>query len=321
MIRQQRNYGFSSIKSQNGDVKANILVLLAFALLAFLVWQYNQNTTADEDQVTDPLTMDDSQASEDKQEGIIDPLQQKTLEELENINFQNTEEMLDQQIAEQNQLGSPEDRLIELDESDDLVREEVAGLSSEKTWLTWLATSQAIRKFVQFMENISRGNVPHKYFNFLAPAGHFKVTELENNQYILDPAGYKRYNQLAKTIDSFDAENLVNTYSMVKPYIDTAWDEMKSPRQSFDEVLLTAINQIQAAPAISDDVRLIRPTVMYKFADANLEQLNAVSKQLIRMGPRNTRMIQKKVDEIQRLLIAQEATPEPEYTEQDSTIP
>ncbi len=89
MIRQQRNYGFSSIKSQNGDVKANILVLLAFALLAFLVWQYNQNTTADDDQVTDPLTMDDSQASEDKQEGIIDPLQQKTLEELENINNEN----------------------------------------------------------------------------------------------------------------------------------------------------------------------------------------------------------------------------------------
>jgi hypothetical protein len=40
---------------------------------------------------------------------------------------------------------------------------------------------------------------------------------------------------------------------------------------------------------------------MYKYADPKLERLNAVSKQMIRMGPRNTRIIQKKLDEIELL--------------------
>ncbi len=313
MIRQQYKHRVFSSKKQCGDVRANILVLLGFALLAFLLWQYNQNNADDEQATDQQITMDDSQLNEEKPDGIIDPLEQKTLEELEKIEFENTETLIEQQIAEQNQLGSAEDRLLALDESDYLVREEIVELSNESTWLTWLATSQSIRKFVQFMENISRGKVPHKYFNFLAPSGRFKVKQLANSQYILDPQSYKRYNQFAKTIDSFDAENLVNTYSMLKPYIDTAWSEMKSPGQSFDDVLLKAIRKIQAAPAINDDVRLIRPTVMYKYADANIENLNAVSKQMIRMGPRNTRIIQKKMDEIERLLNALE----PEASEQE----
>jgi len=200
--------------------------------------------------------------------------------------------------------------LIALDESDYLVLEEASELSDTANWQTWLATEQSIRKFVQFMENISRGKVPRKYFNFLAPSGQFKVKELANNQYLLDSQSYKRYNPFANTIDSLDAENLVSTYLILKPYIETAWDEMKQPGQSFDEVVFTAIKQVQTAPAMNQDVRLIRPTVMYKYADAKLENLNAVKKQMIRMGPRNTRIIQKKLDEIELLLNARHAAPE-----------
>ena len=53
MIRQHKKHRFSV--NQCGNATVNILVLLAFALLAFLLWQYNQSNTDDDVQETDPL--------------------------------------------------------------------------------------------------------------------------------------------------------------------------------------------------------------------------------------------------------------------------
>ena len=41
---------------------------------------------------------------------------------------------------------------------------------------------------------------------------------------------------------------------------------------------------------------------MYKFADPQLEELNDIQKQLIRMGPNNTFKIQEKLKQFQRHL-------------------
>jgi hypothetical protein len=46
--------------------------------------------------------------------------------------------------------------------------------------------------------------------------------------------------------------------------------------------------------------------VHYKFADSKLEKLSALDKQMLRMGPDNTRLIQKKMRELVQVLIASE---------------
>ncbi|HEB80283.1 MAG TPA: DUF3014 domain-containing protein, partial [Chromatiales bacterium] len=46
-----------------------------------------------------------------------------------------------------------------------------------------------------------------------------------------------------------------------------------------------------AAPEPSGPVRLVRPSVYYKFADPRLEALPAGQKVLIRMGPGNERRV------------------------------
>ena len=307
MSIQQSKHTCSSIKKQCGDASTMIVLSLAFVLLAFLLWQYNQNKTDDDAQETDLLvTRDATQINQNEPEQIIDSLQQQKIEDLENKQLQQAEDSANEKLAQKNGKTLPENKLLALDESDNIMRETASALSNTQNWKTWLGTQQSIRKFVQLMENVSRGKVPHKYFKFLAPVGQFSVDAMPNNEYLLDPKSYKRYNQFTKTIDSLNAESLVNTYAILKPLMQTAWDEMKAPDQSFDEVVLTAIKQVQTAPAIRDEIRLIRPSVMYKFADTRLEKLNSVSKQMIRMGPRNTRIIQKKLDEIEVLLRARQ---------------
>ena len=51
-------------------------------------------------------------------------------------------------------------------------------------------------------------------------------------------------------------------------------------------------------PVITAPIMLTQPVVMYEFADSKLESLNPVQKQMIRMGPKNTRALQAKIGEV-----------------------
>lgn len=311
MNNKQSQTQFSLLNKQTGDAVVNIVVLLGAAILAFLIWQYFQGDSADEsldsnqaveiDQTrlsnsVDSLTTDNLS----KRQRELLKLKNKTSSQMPNGNGDDVSG-----LSAQNSESSVNSNLPGLDESDQMVRESLSTLSDTSIWRTWLGTAQPVRKFVQFMENLSRGKVPHKYFRFMAPSGRFKVDDGSNDQYVLNAEGYRRYDRITQCIDSLDAGSVVSVYTTLEPLIQAAWSEM-NPDQSannhaFDEILLSAIKKVQTAPAIHDEIRLIRPSVMYKYADPKLERLNAVSKQMIRMGPRNTRIIQKKLDEIETL--------------------
>ena len=59
-----------------------------------------------------------------------------------------------------------------------------------------------------------------------------------------------------------------------------------------------------AAPEIDAPIRLMRPKVLYEFADPDLETRSAGQKILIRMGARNAARVKAKLREIRRELIA-----------------
>jgi hypothetical protein len=63
---------------------------------------------------------------------------------------------------------------------------------------------------------------------------------------------------------------------------------------SFDAVLERAIVQLLETPVVNDPPRVepLSEGIGYGFTDARLEELTAAQKQLLRTGPRNTRIIQ-----------------------------
>jgi hypothetical protein len=66
---------------------------------------------------------------------------------------------------------------------------------------------------------------------------------------------------------------------------------------TLETIIKKAAGEIIATPVVEGQISLIRPSVLYKFADPKLEALNAVQKQMIRMGPENTKIIQNKCRE------------------------
>jgi hypothetical protein len=103
-------------------------------------------------------------------------------------------------------------------------------------------------------------------------------------------------------VGAIDAPGAARLYGLLKPLIEEAYREIGGPERSFDATLTRAIRRLLATP-IADTPAAIEPYgATYRFADEQLEALSQAEKQLVRMGPRNARVVQAKLREIARAL-------------------
>lgn len=63
-------------------------------------------------------------------------------------------------------------------------------------------------------------------------------------------------------------------------------------------MIFIGIGRLLETPDLPQPIKLVRPSVMYKFANPRVERLSAAQKQLIRMGPKNIKVIKEKLSEV-----------------------
>jgi len=80
--------------------------------------------------------------------------------------------------------------------------------------------------------------------------------------------------------------------------------ELGFPGSRFHDRLLEAIDDMLGAPAPAGPVKLVRPKVLYQFADPELENLSAGQKIIVRMGAENAAKVKAKLRELRRELAA-----------------
>ena len=107
-----------------------------------------------------------------------------------------------------------------------------------------------------------------------------------------------------RVLASVDARALVSTYVRAYPLFQKAYRELGYPKGNFNDRLVEAIDDMLAAPEIAAPVALIRPKVLYEFADPDLETRSAGQKVLIRMGAANAAQVKAKLREIRKELLA-----------------
>lgn len=185
-----------------------------------------------------------------------------------------------------------------LDDSDQLIRDGVVSLTRHESINQWLAPEQLIRKFVAFVDNVARGRVAKEPVRALTPEGSFMVRKIDDEHFELDPASYERYNLFTQIVISVDARRAAEFYHLLRPLMQKAYSELGYGDKQFDDVVFQAIGRLLETPVIEGPVRLVRPVVMYRYEDEKLESLSAVQKQMIRMGPANTRLLRSKVSEV-----------------------
>lgn len=183
-----------------------------------------------------------------------------------------------------------------LDESDPIVRDLVRKLTTHPTALAWLAGDNLVRAFVATTQNIAGGVNPSAHVRRLAPSGEFAVIERDGATHI-DPRSYARYDRIADAVASVDPQGAADLYATLKPRLTEAHDALGTGR-SLDQTLEEALVRLLRTPVLNDPVRVVPKGVGYAYADPALENLTPPQKQLMRMGPRNTRIIQDKLREI-----------------------
>jgi len=194
-----------------------------------------------------------------------------------------------------------------LGESDGLYRDQWAKLWSNKQLLSWTETEQLVPKATALVDNFAQGKVVRNLLGVFKPESPFMVDLLlpasgeegSVDIYRLDPASYQRYTPLVNSIVSANTDQLLAFYVRLRPLLQAAYLELGYPGGHIDGVLLKALQNIQAAPVLEGEVRLIRSKVMYQFQDQKLEQRSALDKQLFRLGPENMRALQQKAKELE----------------------
>lgn len=196
-----------------------------------------------------------------------------------------------EQPAAQPVAEKPPYDLPPLEDSDEFMRERIRALSSHSVVAMWLRTNGLVRNLVVVLDNTARGLTPSRHLAALRPAGTFRVVR-QGARTVIDPRNYDRFTAIAEAAASIDAAAAGKLYVNLKPLLQTAYDELGN-QEPIDRALGRAIGGLLQAPIVEGDIEVERGTegIGYVYSDVALEVLTGAQKQLVRMGPANTKTI------------------------------
>ena len=181
-----------------------------------------------------------------------------------------------------------------LDQTDALMRTLVGALSSHPAVAAWLTTNGLIRNFTVVVANIADGETPARQLAPLKPKGAF-VTRTASGATWIDPVSYRRYDAIADAVDGLDARGVARLYATIKPRVDDAYHDLVGAQGDFDQTLEKAITMLLKTPVVDTDVQLITGKMSYAYANPDYEALTEAQRQLLRMGPRNVKIVKAKL--------------------------
>jgi len=191
-------------------------------------------------------------------------------------------------------------------DSDAWLRRQLPVVDPDPRFQAWLAeTGDLLPKLVLLVQEVSQGKVPRRIFAFWAPDEPFQVRAVGDGRYVIDPRSYRRYDALAQVVDAIDVDLAWRLYRRVEPLVDEVFAEYAPQGTRFDDVLLAAVEHLLKTPQPQGEIYLIKPSVMYKYADPALESLSKAQKQLLRMGPVNAMIVKHKLGLLRGHLLQQ----------------
>jgi hypothetical protein len=190
-----------------------------------------------------------------------------------------------------------------LDKSDPMARESLTELMGRQAFSQLVLPEHLVRRIVATVDNLPRPTAARRTMPFKAVPGRFAVAA-SGEAFTLEEANFSRYAPYVRVLASLEAETLARTYARAYPLFQKAYRELGYPDGNFHRRLVEAIDDMLAAPEVDAPVKLMRPKVLYEFADPDLETRSAGQKMLVRMGGKNAALVKKKLREIRAALIA-----------------
>ncbi|MDX1491472.1 MAG: DUF3014 domain-containing protein [Pseudohongiellaceae bacterium] len=192
--------------------------------------------------------------------------------------------------------------LPSLNESDSFLLEQLASFELGSRLLEVVNAEQIARQFVVFVENVSQGSLPQLDYPIKRLSQSMAVREIDDNLYEMEAGSFKRYDAMVSTLVAVDPQAAMALYELAKPLLQEAYAEIGYRNRDFDNAMLGAIDTVINARTAPGPYQLVKPKVMYVYADAEIESMNAVEKQLLRMGPDNAAKLKAALARYKELL-------------------
>jgi hypothetical protein len=128
-------------------------------------------------------------------------------------------------------------------------------------------------------------------------AGQFQIHG-DDQHATIDPANYQRYTPYVQVMQMLDAKQLATMYFHFYPLFQQAYQSLGYPNGYFNDRVVETIDNLLQTPDVKGDIELVRPNVMYQYADPALEGLSAGQKVLVRIGPDNEAIVKGKLREL-----------------------
>lgn len=209
----------------------------------------------------------------------------------------------DENSSVSNEASEVEKPIPELVDSDNRIKQELDIHFPEQKLATQLRLDTIIQRFVVTIDNLTTRNLPAKYRLNKPIKTPFVITERTPDNVYLSNKNYRRYAHQVMLMQSLDSNILVSIYHRYYPLFQEAYEELGYKNRYFNDRLVEVIDHLLDSPEFQNPIKLVRPSVYYKYSDPDVEALSAGQKILIRMGPDNAKSVKEKLRELRSLLI------------------
>jgi hypothetical protein len=189
-----------------------------------------------------------------------------------------------------------------LDDSDPFVAGALSALFGNDALMQLFINEKIIRNIVATIDNLTDKSLPLKILPIKTAEGRF-ITAGSGKNISISPDNAARYARYMRLMDTVDSEQLVLLYLRLYPLFQTAYEELGYPNKYFNDRLIFVIDDLLAAPDITEPVKLAQPLVVYEFADPELEKKSIGQRIMMRIGSAQEARLKAKLREIRQELL------------------
>lgn len=170
---------------------------------------------------------------------------------------------------------------------------------------TLLVPREIIRRLVLNIDSLDRDPAPLWLRSVPRVPGLFQTQKDGGEALAIATSNAQRYRLLMQAIKAVDASKSAALYLRYYPLFQQAWTGIRTegPVQ-FNDRLVEIIDHLLETPELAEPIPLVRPKVLYLYADSELEDSSSGQKALLRLGRNNAAVIKAKLREIRAAIAA-----------------
>ena len=191
----------------------------------------------------------------------------------------------------------PPEPTVTEETADTYARETIEVVNGGKALDQFVAGDYIVERAVAIVDALRRGEVPYKLLPVGRPSNSFPVSD-DGLRVTMDPSGFSRYDGFAQWVNGIDVMAVVTLLDDYEQIATEALSRMGVEDFDIRSAVLAATTQILSIPIAPQSAELMKREANWVYTDPELEALSSLQKQVLRMGPENSEIIQSKAREL-----------------------